>query len=140
VKVAAVSIIVLALVIGIVPQVTDCHSQGRTLALANGNTTEMKCYWSAMAEIALAVPLLAVGATLATSRRREARRDLGMVGTVLGALVILVPTALIGVCANNAMLCKSIMQPTLVLSGTLVAAASLATLVTAWGSGTEQFA
>jgi hypothetical protein len=60
-------------------------------------------------------------------------------GTVLGALVILVPTALIGVCANNMMMCKSIMQPTLILSGTVVAAISLTSLVTAT-KGAEQFA
>jgi hypothetical protein len=33
-KIAAVVIVLLALVIGVLPQVTDCHSQGRTLALA----------------------------------------------------------------------------------------------------------
>ncbi len=138
-KVAAGLIVILALVIGIVPQVTDCHAQGRSLALANGNTTEMKCYWTAMAEIALAVPLLAVGATLAFSRRKESRRSVGIIGTTLGALVIAVPTVLIGVCANNQMLCNSIMQPTLILAGALVAIASLGTLITSV-RGAEQFA
>ncbi len=138
-KVAAVLIMMLALIIGIVPQVTDCYSQGRTLALANGGTTQMKCYWSAMAEIALAVPLLAVGALMAFGRSKENRRSLGTLGTVLGALVILVPTTLIGVCANNLMTCRSVMLPTLILSGTIVAGISLAALVTSV-RGREQFA
>lgn len=138
-KVAAVVIVILALVIGIVPQVTDCHSQGKTLALANGSKTEMKCYWTAMAEIAVSVPLLAVGALLAFSRRKETRRSLGITGAILGAGAVAVPVALIGVCANNMMLCKSIMQPTLVLGGTIVALISLATLVTS-ARGAEQFA
>jgi hypothetical protein len=138
-KVAGVLIMILALVIGIVPQVTDCAAHGRTLALAAGGTTLMKCHWSAMAEIALAVPLFVLGALMAFGRSKENKRNLGIMGTVLGALVILVPTTLIGVCANNMMTCRSLMLPTLILSGTIVAGISLATMVTSIRSR-EQFA
>ncbi len=128
-KIAGALIVILALVIGIVPQLTDCHSQGKLLTLADGRTVDMKCHWTAMAEVALAVPLLAVGGLMAFGRRKENRRSLGIMGTVLGVSAILVPTVLIGVCANNTMLCKSIMQPTLILAGTVAAVASLAILV-----------
>jgi len=37
-KIAAAAILVLAIVIGVVPQFTDCQSQGRAIALANGKT------------------------------------------------------------------------------------------------------
>ncbi len=124
-KVAGVVIVILALVIGIVPQFTDCHSQGRMLTLANGNTVDMKCHWVAMAALALAVPLGLLGGLMAFGRRKETLRMLSALGIVTGAGTILLPTVLIGVCASNMMLCNMIMKPTLILSGALAAAISL---------------
>ena len=128
-KIAAIAIVILALVIGIVPQLTDCQSQGRALALQNGKTVPMKCHWTAIAEIALAVPLAGVGAVTAVSKRKESRRILAGLGIVLGIFVILLPAALIGVCASADMLCNSVMKPTLILSGILIIAISLAVLI-----------
>ena len=124
-KLAAGLLIVLALVVGVVPAFTDCQSQGRALALANGNTVPMKCHWTGLAELSLAVPLGLVGGATAFGRRKETRRMLAILGMVLGALVISVPTLLIGVCGNADMLCNSIMRPTLILAGGLVMAISL---------------
>ncbi len=130
-KVAGIVIVVLALVVGIVPQFTDCQSQGRSLALANGSAVPMKCHWTAMAALGMAIPLLALGGVMALSRRKETQRALSMLGVAMGAVVALLPTALIGVCANAMMLCNNIMQPTLLLSGILIGATSLATLALA---------
>ena len=126
-KIAAIAIVILALVIGIVPQFTDCQSQGRAITLQNGKTVPMKCHWTAIAEIAMAVPLAGVGAVTAVSKRKESRRILAGLGAVLGIFVILLPTYLIGVCASADMLCNSIMKPTLILAGTLIIAISLVT-------------
>ena len=60
----AALIVVLAIGIGVLPQFTDCLSQGRMLTLEIGRQIPMKCHWTAQAEIALAVPLLAVGAMM----------------------------------------------------------------------------
>ena len=60
-KIIAVVILVLALVVILVPQFTNCSAEGRTLTLQNGKTVAMKCTWSAKAELALGIPLLAVG-------------------------------------------------------------------------------
>jgi hypothetical protein len=128
-KIAAIAIVILALVIGIVPQLTDCQSQGRSLALQNGKTVPMKCHWTAIAEIAMAVPLAGVGAVTAVSKRKESRRILAGLGILLGIFVILLPTALIGVCASADMLCNSVMKPTLILSGILIIAISLVSLI-----------
>ena len=128
-KIAAIAIVILALVIGIVPQFTDCQSQGRALTLQNGKTVPMKCHWTAIAEIAMAVPLAGVGAVTAVSKRKESRRILAGLGIVLGIFVILLPTALIGVCASADMLCNSVMKPTLILSGTLIVAISIVSLI-----------
>jgi hypothetical protein len=122
-------IIVLALVIGILPAFTDCLSQGRTLELANGKTVPMKCHWTGIAEIGVAVPLLLVGIFDITSKRKESFTILSILGVVLGVLAILFPTVLIGVCANPDMLCNMVMKPALVLSGALAIIASIIVFV-----------
>jgi hypothetical protein len=129
VKVAAVLIVILALVIAIVPQFTDCQSQGRAIELPNGKTVAMKCHWTGTAELALALPIAAVGILLGFSRRKESMRNLSILGIVLGAVAILVPTVLIGVCASADMICNSVMRPVLILMGTLLVAISVVTLI-----------
>jgi hypothetical protein len=124
-KVAAVIMILLSVLIGVVPMFTDCESHGRALTLADGRQIPMKCHWTAQAETALAVPLFATGAMLTTSKKKETQRNLAILGVILGVFVILLPTALIGVCGNPDMICNSIMKPTLILTGSLVVALSL---------------
>jgi hypothetical protein len=122
-------LIVLALGIGILPFFTDCRSQGRSLTTAEGKTIDMKCHWAGIAEIGVAAPLLLVGIMNITAKRKETLRSINIVGPVLGALAILFPTVLIGVCANPMMICNMIMKPALILMGTLVIGASLVMLV-----------
>jgi len=130
-KVITVIFVILALVIGIVPQFTDCQSQGRSIELANGKTIPMKCHWTGEAEIAIAGTLLVVGIMMWFSRRKESLRILSILGIVLGIFAILIPTNLIGVCASSDMLCNSLMKPTLIFSGTVAVVASLVGLVLA---------
>jgi hypothetical protein len=133
-KVIASILILVALVVGIAPQFTDCAAQGRPpLELANGKTVPMKCAWTAQAEIAVAAPLGLTGLMLFLSKRKESRRVLAVLGIALGVFAVLLPTALIGVCASPDMICNSVMKPTLILSGTVAAAASLVALVLSWG-------
>lgn len=126
-KAVAAILIVAALVMAVVPQFTDCLSQGLTLQLANGTSAPMKCHWTSMAMIGIGIPLVGVGALLGFSKRRESQRNLGLMAALLGVSAILVPTVLIGVCANPAHLCNSIMRPTLILSGVIAAALGLGT-------------
>ena len=128
-KVLAVSLAILAILISVIPQFTDCESQGRQLVLENGRTIPMKCHWTARAELALGFPLFAVGAIQFFSKRQETRIAVGILGVILGALVILLPTGLIGVCSSADMLCNSAMKPALILMGSLVIAISLASIV-----------
>lgn len=118
-KLIAGLLIVVALLIGIVPQFTDCASQGRQLTLDNGRQIPMKCHWTAVAEIGMAVPLLATGALMTVSAHKETLRNLSLLGGLLGILAILLPTRLIGVCANPDMVCNSTMKPALILLGGL---------------------
>ena len=130
-KTIGIIFVVLALAIGVVPQFTNCSAQGRSLELANGRTTPMKCYWTAQAELAVAGPLLLVGGLVIFNRRKETQRTLSMAGALLGVFAILLPTSLIGVCASDEMLCNILMKPTLVFSGVVVVMAGLLGLVLA---------
>lgn len=128
-KIIASILVLLALVIGIVPQFADCAAQGRPpLQLQNGKTVPMKCAWTAQAEIAVAVPLGLTGLLLFFSKRKETQRALAILGMVLGVFAVLLPTYLIGVCASPDMLCNALMKPTLILCGTVAAVASLIAL------------
>jgi hypothetical protein len=89
----------------------------------------MKCHWTSMAMIGLGIPLVGIGTLLGFSKRRESRRNLGIMAALLGLSAILVPTTLIGVCANPDMICNSVMRPTLILTGTIVAAFGVGTSV-----------
>lgn len=133
-KVLGVAIILLGLGIAILPQFTTCQSQGRYMTMANGQIVPMKCLWTARAEIVAGVPILAVGAMTVFSRKKESLIFLGILGVILGALVILLPTSLIGVC-NGSMLCDTVMKPTLVSLGSLVIAASLIGLFLSFRNG-----
>ncbi len=129
-RVFGVVLVLLALAIAIVPTYTDCQSQGKAITLANGNTTPMKCHWSGKAEIAAAVPIIAIGAMMTFTRRKNDYRNLSIMGIILGAAVIAIPTnALIGVCGNAMMTCASVMRPSLQAMGGVVSALSVVGLV-----------
>lgn len=115
-----VALLVFAVAIATIPQFTSCQSQGKVLELANGKTTSMKCYWTGQAELATGIPLFAVGAMTVFSRRKESLRYLGIMGIVLGAFAIALPTKLIGVCSSEMMLCHNVMRPSLITLGSLV--------------------
>jgi energy-converting hydrogenase Eha subunit A len=129
VRLLAISIVILAILIGVLPQFFNCQYDGKALTLADGRQVPMKCYWTARASLLVAVPLLAVGLLLAFSRQRETRRALALLGAIAGVLVILLPTWLIGVCQHPGASCNLVMKPALILMGILVIVASLAGLV-----------
>jgi hypothetical protein len=129
VKILAGILIVLALITIVVPQFTNCDADGRALTLESGKQIPMKCLWSARAELALGIPLLVAGLLMALARLRESVRSLSIMGIVLGVLIILIPTSIIGVCANPDMVCLSIMKPLMIVVGILTVLVSLAALV-----------
>jgi hypothetical protein len=128
-KIIAGVLVVLALVSAIVPQFADCQSQGRALTLADGRTVPMKCHWTSEASLATAVPLAMLGGLIFFSKRKETQRALAILGAVLGLFLILLPTALIGVCASPDMICNSLMRPTLIFTGILTMVTSGIALV-----------
>ncbi len=136
-RVIGAIVVVLALVIGIVPQFTDCLSQGKAITLPNGNALPMKCHWTRQAEVAVAVPLFVVGGLMIFSRRKQTLRALAIVGLALGVAAVLIPAYLIGVCASDEMICSMLMKPTLLFAGALTMAANGIALVYLRGPGEE---
>jgi hypothetical protein len=130
-KFLGVAMIVLALTLAIAPAFTDCQSHGKMLTTADGRSVSMKCHWAGVAEVAAAIPLGIAGIYALRSRRKETARLAGILGAVSGATAILIPTLLIGVCANPMMICNILMRPILLTAGTLAIAASIALFVLA---------
>jgi Domain of unknown function (DUF4418) len=128
VRILAVILVILALVTIIVPQFTNCAEEGRMLTLESGKQVPMKCLWSARAELALGIPLLVLGVLMILARYKETVRSLSILGVVVGILVILIPTSVIGVCVNPDMECASIMKPLMIVVGILTILVSLAAL------------
>ena len=127
-KVLAVIIIILALIVIIVPQFTNCDADGRSLTLESGKQVPMKCLWSARAELALGIPLLVLGVLMLLARVKETTRSLSILGVVQGILIILIPTSLIGVCMAPDMICNSILKPTMLVVGIVTILVSLVAL------------
>ena len=127
-KVLGILIMVLAALIAVVPIFYNCQHDGKSLSLANGRQVPMKCFRAAMAAIAMALPILGVGTLQAFSRQQETRRSLSALGVLLGVSVILLPTALIGVCMHPDASCNLVMKPALIFMGILVIGLSLASL------------
>jgi hypothetical protein len=128
-KVPGILIALLAVAIAVVPFFNTCAQDGKALTLANGTQVPMKCFWTAMAEIAVGIPLLGVGGLLAFSRRKETRRSLTILGAILGAFAMLLPTVLVGVCAMPSASCNKVLLPAMLFAGILVIVASLGSLV-----------
>lgn len=124
-KILGFLIVGLAVLIGVVPIFFNCLHDGKAITLGDGRQIPMKCFWTAMAAIASAAPLLGVGGLMAWSRQRETRRSLGILGGILGLVVIGLPTFLIGVCAHPDASCNMVMKPALIFMGVLVIALSL---------------
>lgn len=130
-KFLGVVMVVLALALAIAPIFTDCESHGKMLTTADGRSISMKCHWAGIAEIAAAVPLGLAGIAALRARRKETLRFAGIVGAGAAGVALLIPTILIGTCANPMMVCNLLMKPTLLASGILAIVASLALIVVA---------
>jgi hypothetical protein len=153
-KVVGAIIVILALVIAIVPQFTNCQYNksmaapttattmaGATTTMAGGQATtpttvkaaattaKPRCFYTARAEIAVGVTLFFIGAFMLMGGRRETWRALSVLGIIQGVFAILLPTVLIGICMKNTMICRQEMEPTLYAAGGVVIALSLAAFI-----------
>ncbi len=96
---------------------------------AAAQSTPMRCCWTARAAIGVALPLAAAGVLLFFSRRKETRRGLALLVSVLGVVTVLLPTVLIGVCQQSGAVCRTTMLPLMVAAGGFTIAIGLITLI-----------
>jgi hypothetical protein len=135
-KAVGIGIIVIALLIIAVPSFNNCTYEGKSIALPSGKTLDMKCLWTSRASLIAGVTLALVGLLLALSKQKETRRALAVIGAVVSALAISLPTTLIGVCAMDS-LCVNVMKPSLIGLGMLGIGLSVTAFVLA-GRGTDE--
>jgi hypothetical protein len=120
-----ITLLLVAIALVAVPRFTDCESQGEGIKTSEGETVPMKCHWSGIAEIGVAIPMYLVGAVMTTTRQRKTLAFLSLLGMIFGALAIAFPVRLIGVCHGiPPMICDTLMKPLLVLLGGIAIAAS----------------
>ena len=124
-KFPAILIIVLAVVIAVVPQFFNCQHDGKTLILQDGRQVPMKCYWTARVALALSIPIFAMGVIAFFNQAERIRRTLAVLTSLMGLLVILLPTRIIGVCSHPGASCNLVMKPVLIFCGILVIAVGL---------------
>ena len=77
---------------------------GKMLDLANGNQVPMKCHWAGQAALAVSIIIIAV-ALMALLAKKEYKGFM-VVNAVTAAMLFLVITSLIGVCASTEMRCQ----------------------------------
>jgi len=85
----------------------------------------MKCYWSAMAEIGPGAAIAILGLLLLFLKQSQIRLGIIFAQTLLGVMVILFPTKLIGVCAVKTHDCNLLFYPMMIVLGSLIIALSL---------------
>ena len=85
----------------------------------------MKCHWTSQVEVALGIAVLVLGLLIVLSKENAAASAYAVASAVNGVLVILIPTAVIGVCGSADMPCHSGTKPALIIAGALIAAAGL---------------
>jgi hypothetical protein len=126
----AIGIIIIgsAILIAGIGQFANCSAQGVFMTMQNGMPAPMKCFWTVQAELATGGGLLLLGILTMVSKRKESQRDLGIMGMGLGAMTMLLPPALIGVCANMSALCNQVERPAMLLLGGIVLISSAMSL------------
>ncbi|MBQ9538244.1 MAG: DUF4418 family protein [Treponema sp.] len=92
----------------------------------------MKCHWTARVELFLGISVAVLG--LAKFAFADGKFQLGINAGIIvnAALIILVPTFIIGVCGMKTMHCNSVTKPTLVILGAVTAIAVIVQSVLVW--------
>ena len=89
----------------------------------------MKCHWTSQTEVALGVATLVLGLLIVLSKEKAAASAYSVASAINGALVILIPTAVIGVCGSADMSCNSGTRPALIIACSLIILAAAVNVV-----------
>ena len=89
---------------------------------------KMKCYYTAQWELVVGIIAALVGVGLIFINDKKIRTVLSVIEIALGALIVLIPTAIVGVCSSPMMHCVSVTRPALIVTGVLEIVTSVAAL------------
>lgn len=117
-------IVILTIIFGILAAVGP-----RTIfAVCPAGEMKMRCFDTAQWELVVGIITVLAGIGLAFVKDGKLRKVLISATAVLGLLVVLIPTVLVGVCSSSMMHCVSITRPALIVIGVLQIVAGLVTL------------
>ena len=94
-----------------------CEVHGSYVQTTTGKQLPMPCGYTARAEIGVGALMLVAAGAVAYGKAPETRKMIGAFGIALGALAMLFPTAIIGMCAMADHTCRTMTQPTLMILG-----------------------
>jgi len=97
-----------------------CEMQGLYLKTAAGTDFPMTCGWTARAETGIGALIVVAGGLLIARSTPETPQAVGIFSIALGALVVLFPTVLIGMCKVASHPCRMTTLPALELLGIVV--------------------
>jgi hypothetical protein len=97
-----------------------CEVHDSYAILQSGAKIPMTCGWSARAELGIGALVAIAGALLILRSTPETRQTVGIFALALGALTILTPTFLIGMCKMAEHPCRVLTLPALEILGIIV--------------------
>jgi hypothetical protein len=122
IKGIGVLLVILGILVILVPWIIFpvCEMQGLYVESVSGMKFPMPCGWTARAEIGVGALIVVAGGILIAMKTPETRQAVGVFALALGALVILFPTVLIGMCKLASHPCRTTTLPALEIIGIIV--------------------
>lgn len=97
----------------------------RTIFPVCNGAMKMKCFDTAKAELFAGIAAAVVGLLVLFVKNRKIALALSLVAAALGAVILLIPTVIVGVCGSPMMHCVSVTKPALIVIGILEIIAGL---------------
>ena len=111
---AGIIVIALGVLVALIPIIIFPVCTGR-IELTNGKTLFMKCHWTAIAELLVGILIIFDGILIIGFKKRETRIALSIMSFLFGLTVLLIPTAVIGMCETATMACRVGTEPAIIV-------------------------
>ena len=128
-KVSEILIIILSLLAAIGP---------KTIFPVCNGAMKMRCQDTAQAELIVGLLAACIGAGLIFVAKKKIRLILLALAVVSGIFIILIPTALVGVCGSPMMHCVTVTRPALIVTGTLLILVSAVSIFLTLGAASSE--
>jgi hypothetical protein len=115
-------LVLLGIIVILVPWIIFpvCEMGGLYVQTTSGMQFPMPCGWTARAESGIGALIVVAGGLLLARNSPETRQAAGVFTIALGALVILFPTILTGMCKTASHQCRMTTLPALELLGIII--------------------